>query len=296
MFMVRLNSRPFYRESFDNTILRLSKLYDIVRTGGVREDVSAAIAASGSQSFVRKTTKYWVHPDNVTELKLIILKHLPVLVFNPNQNRGKPDPAISSVYFDNSSFELYLRRLEKTEGAEAIRMRWYGNADNITEVFVERKTHREDWTGESSVKARFSIKEKNLDDYIAGRYTMDKRIAKMKERGQKSDEEREEMSTLASEIQSTILNKQLRPMLRTFYNRTAFQLPGDARVRISLDTELSMIREDDFGRTRAGTSWRRRDTGTDYPFDYLPEEDICRFPYAILEVKLQTQLGTVRIS
>ena len=32
-------------------------------------------AAGGSQqSFIRQTTKYWVHPDNITELKLIILK------------------------------------------------------------------------------------------------------------------------------------------------------------------------------------------------------------------------------
>jgi len=28
--------------------------------------------------------------------------------------------------------------------------------------------------------------------------------------------------------------------MRTFYNRTAFQLPGDARVRISLDTEVCL--------------------------------------------------------
>ena len=45
---------------------------------------------------------------------------------------------------------------------------------------------------------------------------------------------------------------------RTFYNRTAFQLPGDARVRISLDTELTMAREDNWGgRVRAGDNWRR---------------------------------------
>jgi DNA replication licensing factor MCM4 len=38
-------------------------------------------AAGGSQqNFVRETTKYWVHPDNITELKLIILKVCPVWV------------------------------------------------------------------------------------------------------------------------------------------------------------------------------------------------------------------------
>ena len=37
--------------------------------------------------------------------------------------------AISSIYFDNEDLELYLGRLEKTEGAEAIRLRWYGDME-----------------------------------------------------------------------------------------------------------------------------------------------------------------------
>ncbi|GME76954.1 unnamed protein product [Ambrosiozyma monospora] len=80
--------------------------------------------------------------------------------------------------------------------------------------------------------------------------------------------------------------------MRSFYNRTAFQLPGDARVRISLDTELTMVREDNFdGINRTQNNWRRMDIGVDYPFSQLPEKDVERFPYAVLEVKLQTQLG-----
>lgn len=97
---------------------------------------------------------------------------------------------------------------------------------------------------------------------------------------------------LAEEVRGSVLHKKLHPVVRTFYNRTAFQLPGDARVRISLDTELTMIREDNEGRPRSGNNWRRVDAGTTAPFDYLPAEDVCSFPYAILEVKLQTQLGT----
>jgi SPX domain protein involved in polyphosphate accumulation len=104
---------------------------------------------------VRQTTKYWVHPDNILELKLIVLKHLPVLVFNPNKEFNEEDSAITSIYFDNTeTWELYQGRLKKTEGAEAIRMRWYGGMSTDT-IFIERKTHREDWTGEESVKARF---------------------------------------------------------------------------------------------------------------------------------------------
>lgn len=68
--------------------------------------------------------------------------------------------------------------------------------------------------------------------------------------------------------------------MRTFYNRTAFQLPGDARVRISLDTELTMVREDNWdGQARSGDNWRRTDIGIDHPFDQLPPSDKELFKY-----------------
>ncbi|KAJ3288111.1 vacuolar transporter chaperone [Borealophlyctis nickersoniae] len=288
-FLVRLNARPFYKESFDKLILQLSRLYDTVRTGGKRSQENANAGAT-QQNFVRRTTKYWVHPDNVTEVKLIILKHLPVLVFSSKGNK-EPDPAISSVYFDNDNFELYLGRLEKTEGAQAIRLRWYGNMEQ-NEIFVERKTHREDWTGESSVKQRFAIKEKYVNQYLAGEYSMSKSIQKMRDRKTKPEKELDALEQLAQEVQQTVAEKKLHPVVRTFYNRTAFQLPGDARVRISLDTDLTMIREDNYGKDRSGENWRRTDAGTVPPFDYLPADDVNAFPYAILEVKLQTQYGT----
>ncbi|KNE65403.1 hypothetical protein AMAG_11034 [Allomyces macrogynus ATCC 38327] len=286
-FLQKMDANPFYRENFDVLILKLSKLYDIVRNGGEanRKNVQAD---GGSQSFVRRTTKYWVHPDNVLEVKLSILKHLPVLVFGSTKEY---DPAITSIYFDNENFDLYKGRLEKNEGAQAVRFRWYGSVAN-QEIFIERKTHREDWTGEKSVKERFPLKEKYVNDFMRGTYSIDKQVAKMRERNQKSEKELEVLTTLFTEVQQTIQEQHLVPTLRTFYNRTAFQLPGDARVRISLDTELTMVREDNYdGARRADDNWRRMDITTDWPFSQLPESDVCRFPYAILEVKLQTQLG-----
>jgi len=95
-----------------------------------------------------------VHEDNIVHLKLAILKQLPVLgqcqepvvsrasdadvdlraptVFNPSKEFEVKDSAITSIYFDNEALELYLGRLEKTEGAEAIRLRWYGDVSNKT--------------------------------------------------------------------------------------------------------------------------------------------------------------------
>ncbi|KAI9733979.1 MAG: vacuolar transporter chaperone [Cirrosporium novae-zelandiae] len=291
VFAARLNAKPFFKDNYDATIVELSKLYDLVRTRG--NPAQGDSAAGGSQqNFIRQTTKYWVHSDNITELKLIILKHLPVLVFNPSKEFKQEDSAISSIYYDNpETWELYMGRLQKTEGAEAIRLRWYGGMDS-EKIFVERKTHREDWTGEKSVKQRFELKEKNVNDFLAGRLTVESVFEKMRKDKKKSEKEIADLEQLAREIQYRVITRKLVPVTRSYYSRTAFQLAGDARVRISLDTELSMIREDDLdGEKRAGDNWRRMDIGVDYPFKQLPSKDIERFPYAILEVKLQTQAG-----
>ena len=72
-FVALLKARPFYKDNYDAFIVKLSGLYDVVRTRGNPARGDSA-AGGGQQNFVRQTTKYWVHRDNITELKLIILK------------------------------------------------------------------------------------------------------------------------------------------------------------------------------------------------------------------------------
>lgn len=213
-------------------------------------------------------------------------------MFNASKEFETQDFAISSIYYDNvDTWELYEGRLKKTEGAEAIRLRWYGGMATET-IFVERKTHREDWTGEKSVKARFSLKEKNVNAFLAGEMMVERVFEKMRKEGKKGEKEIADLEQLAREIQYRVFTRRFVPVTRSFYNRTAFQLPGDARVRISLDTELTMTREDNLdGKSRSGKNWRRMDIGIDFPFSQLAAEDVERFPYAVLEVKLQTQAG-----
>lgn len=80
VFATRLKAKPFFKDNYDAFIIKLSRLYDLVRTRGhpVKGD---SAAGGGQQNFVRQTTKYWVHPDNITELKLIILKVRLVILF-----------------------------------------------------------------------------------------------------------------------------------------------------------------------------------------------------------------------
>lgn len=139
---------------------------------------------------------------------------------------------------------------------------------------------------------------------------MDKEFDELVKKGKKTEQDVETMKQLANEVQyaifsrklvpgscsrssiATFANRTIRIVMRTFYNRTAFQLPGDARVRISLDTELTMIREDNWdGKVRSALNWRRTDIGIDYPFPQVSDEDKELFQYGVLEVKLQTQMG-----
>ena len=133
-----------------------------------------------------------------------------MLVFDPDKDWASEDSAITSVYFDNEELDLYLGRLEKTEGAQAIRLRWYGGM-GVKQIFVERKTHREDWTGEKSVKARFPIKEDQVNKYLAGELDMGPIFESDGKKKGKKQSDIDNNTKLAREVQQTVREKRLQP-------------------------------------------------------------------------------------
>lgn len=76
---------------------------------------------------------------------------------------------------------------------------------------MERKTHREDWTGEKSVKARFPIKEHLVNAFLRGEYTMDAEMQALADSGKKGQSEVDAMIQLASEVQYRIFTRKLVP-------------------------------------------------------------------------------------
>ncbi|CAO3681656.1 unnamed protein product [Umbelopsis ramanniana] len=289
-YVRQLREKPLDKQRFDVAIVYISALHDLCRTRGQTRTGNAA-AGGDQNAFERATSKYWIHPDNITEVKAIIMLHLPVLIFNQEKKYEASDSAISSVYYDNYDFDLYTGRLQRDEGAEAIRFRWYGPVASPN-IFIERKTHHAPWLDGASVKDRFRLKEPQVNSFVSGRLTADDIAREMREKGA-DGAQIEDAHFIAKGIQQSFEEKHINPILRVFYNRTAFQLPGDQRLRLSLDTDMTFIREDDMdGRVRRiGNNWRRQDVGIDHPFPNVPDKDILRFPYAILETKLQTHLG-----
>jgi len=116
---------------------------------------------------------------------------------------------------------------------------------------------------------------------LNGNFEKDLELSNLQKTG-KSAEDISEWNALVSEIIQALGSKQLRPTMRTQYMRTAFQIPFDATVRVSLDTNLCTINERT-GDTANGLRWYRD------PNKAVPLDEITRFPHAVLEVKLEVQ-------
>lgn len=278
-YISHLHQQPWVQGTYSDVLVQLSNVYS-----GLRGDASGTKNEDSAQGFVRSTTKYWVRAEDVSNVKYHILQHLPVFQFERDNFAGDAQ-LINSVYFDNDSLELYHGRLDKKPNAIALRIRWYGNGDP-SRVFVERKTHRESWKGEESVKERFTLDENRVVPLLEMEYDEAAATEDLKKAG-KSDKDVAKFLELFTEVRNQVDAKQLRPFIRTQYMRTAFQIPFDATVRVSMDTNLCMIKENpDEGPSCAVAGRWYRD-----PTLPVARTEVTRFPHAVLEVKLSLPEG-----
>lgn len=227
-------------------------------------------------------------------MKTYILRRLPVLVYNPQTSKdaegGQQDPRITSLYFDSPDFTLYSDKVGKTSGASSLRLRWFGHLNDNPDILIEKKTTEEN--GDSD-EVRFPIKMKYIQPFISGEYKMEKSLNKLQTRQGEESDAFAQLQSSVDEIQTFIKKSQLQPMLRANYTRTAFQIPGDDRVRISLDTDVAFLREDSLDQERPcrdPSDWHRSDidaSGMEFPFAGIRRGEISRFPYALLEIKIR---------
>lgn len=294
LLQVRLSQLPFNTEDYSPLLYRLSTMYTFVRSVTQSSEETSTETSSntkiGKDSYIAH--KFWVHADNLLEVKTYILRRLPVLVYNPQSAKGvdsvQKDPAITSIYFDNPSFDLYGQKIDKKEGASSLRLRWTGQLNDKPEIHFEKKV-----VGQESKEMRFPIKEKYIMPFLKGEYNLEKTVSKVQERDGPDSEQVKALRSNISEIKEFIKENRLEPMLRASYTRTAFQIPGDDRIRISLDTDLALIREDSLDSDRPcrdPEEWHRReidDQELEYPYSSIKKGEIARFPHAILEIKVR---------
>lgn len=308
-FNRRLMEQNFYQYSITlgTLLLQFSESCSLARS--LCSDVKKSAEADNSQqqqqpqkqkqSFVRETRKYFVKREDLMQVKTEIAKHLPVYVF---KSKGKKTVSetdaspIHSVYFENpKTFEIFSNRLKKTEGAYCIRFRTYNHPKYLANypaeyhtlpkpktVFIERKTHHENWVEKDSVKERFELNAENVYDFMKGKYTVNDFVQQLVQSSAYTKSDIEKMVSLFQEVQTTLIRQSLVPTVTTQYDRSAFQLEGNDTVRISIDSNLTMIKE----KLHTSPLWYKENMDIDSSDAYV-------FPYAVLEVKLQTQLGYV---
>ncbi|KAF2204348.1 SPX-domain-containing protein [Delitschia confertaspora ATCC 74209] len=290
----RLAELPFNKEDYSPLLYRLSAMYSFVRQsldGKSKESLSFS-ENTADETFT--SYKFWVHPENLLEVKTNILRRLPVLVYNPQTSKTadgfQRDPTLTSIYFDNPKFSLYTGKVSHELDAASLRLRWYGLLAEKPDILFEKKVMKE---GDSSENEKFPIKDKYVQPFIEGSYRMEKSIHKLEGRAGDDQGRLDDFKKSVEDIQSFIRDNELQPVLRANYTRTAFQIPGDDRIRISLDTNLALIREDALDPERPcrdPEEWHRKDIDDaqmEYPFKGIRKGEINRFPFAILEIKIK---------
>mmetsp|Transcript_36114 Transcript_36114/g.107231 ORF Transcript_36114/g.107231 Transcript_36114/m.107231 type:complete len:686 (+) Transcript_36114:60-2117(+) len=311
LFVSGLHCEPFCSVRFDDLMILLGLAWALHRSAKEAEQSTDA-TWNPPESFIRNTSKYWVRPDQVVLLKTRIVKHLPYLIFGASQAEQEKllepfalldldytgldlhsasaaysgtmeeSQLLSSVYFDSPGAASYQERIHRKEGARLLRFRWYGenNLEDDKEIYVERKIHHEGFSSAQSAKERCIIPQKLIYDYMKGKLDINEYYAKLAAEGVYSDKARKAMKSIAVEVDQMIRDKQLQPIIRTSYYRCAFQLATSNEVRVSLDTQMSLLDEYIEG-GHPSEPWCH------VASDKLRKDQVYRFPFAILEIKLQ---------
>lgn len=318
---VRLKNLPFHSEDYSPLIYKISALFQFLRENYDLNQSLSKLSSFNEETQDYQIYKFWVHPDNLMEVKATILRHLPVLVYNRNSNNqsaafydededddfdddddeddefnnsqsNKNDPIINCLYFDNPSFELYNNRLVKNPNASTLRLKWIGKLLNKPKITFEKKNFDQS-AGNYNVDEKFPLKEKHLNSIINGTFDIEKFIKRSIKKGE-SDAYINDVHENLEKIVKFIKDNNLQPTLRTVYKRTAFQIPGDDKVRIVIDSDLVFIREDSFDSERPirdPKKWHRTDIDSKIsnPFSLLRKGEYSKFPYAELEIKIKAK-------
>eukprot|EP00026_Physarum_polycephalum_P000999 Phypoly_transcript_01000.p1 GENE.Phypoly_transcript_01000~~Phypoly_transcript_01000.p1 ORF type:complete len:797 (+),score=119.30 Phypoly_transcript_01000:240-2630(+) len=305
--LVRLEKEEFWNAQLDELVIGISDAYNEARKWQNRmEGKEETLVSSSSESFVRKNEKYFIKPEDVMLVKLMIVRHMPLDIFGRKmQNKpvkdsekkkamtmealsGYQDAAvINSVYLDNKEKDMYHARtgIEGPKG-NIIRVRWYGSHPNPPpECWMERKTRQvvtdtEYYSIDEAVKERFRIHERNVRAYMQGEWNVEKKLESQLRKKQIKEKDVASIKKKAEVIQEEIVSKHLDSSLRTVVRRSAFQNGFDQTLRFSIDSNLHIINENV---PKEENKWARNMT---IP---LRLSEVVTLPYAILEIKTQKE-------
>eukprot|EP01025_Chloroclados_australasicus_P023958 TRINITY_DN2412_c0_g1_i1.p1 TRINITY_DN2412_c0_g1~~TRINITY_DN2412_c0_g1_i1.p1 ORF type:complete len:749 (-),score=39.47 TRINITY_DN2412_c0_g1_i1:2895-5141(-) len=280
---------------FDPVLVAIAEIYQhLQRLTQLIEGKEHVEVGMDLDQIQRVTHKYWIHPKHAMHVKVAIAAHLPLvhigqqplIHFGPDAQTANPvriyqahgyksSVQISSVYLDCPHLKSYHDRISKQADTSVQRIRWYGRRDPqspVQPLYIERKTHRHDWTGAMSIKERAKIMQCNIVAFLRNQPQL---VPEMLQRDASAD--------ILHEVQGVISERGQSAVLRSVFDRNAFQQQGDSSLRVTFDQNIRLFKE------RFEHSWCRNleaEQGTGVGHD---QSEMTNFEYCVMEVKLQTE-------
>lgn len=293
---VRLKKLPFHSEDYSPLLYKVGTLYQFLRDNYEVDQSLSKLSSfnEGATNGEFQSFKFWIHPDNLMEVKTTILRHLPVLIYNSTNNGDDDDDddddddeddnnkhitggqTINCLYLDNDHFDLYNHKLTKLNNSSTVRIRWVGKLADKPKISMERKLF--DVNSNFFVDDKIELRQKYINQYVIQK-EIPKKLVKLND------------ANSVKKLLDFIKEYNLQPILRTTYNRTAFQIPGDDRIRIIIDSNLTFIREDSFDSQlpiRDPQQWHRLDLdNSKSPQQFLRKGEFVKFPFSTMEIKIK---------
>ncbi|CAI5755595.1 unnamed protein product [Candida verbasci] len=299
---VRLKKLPFHSEDYSPLLYKVGTLFQFLRDNYEVDQSLSKLSSfnDGALNGEFQSFKFWIHPENLMEVKTTILRHLPVLVYGKNNLHDRDDDddeddddddddeentkhlshgdqTINCLYFDNDHFDLYNHKLTKLNNSSTLRIRWVGKLSDKPKITLEKKQF--DINSNFHIDDKIELKQKYINQLILNKEIPKKLI--------KINDDEESIKRLVNFIDEN----NLQPILRTTYKRTAFQIPGDDKIRIIIDSNLTFIREDSFDSQlpiRDPKQWHRLDIdNSKNPQQFLRKGEFVKFPFATMEIKIK---------
>ncbi|KAI5963624.1 VTC2 [Candida pseudojiufengensis] len=294
---VRLKKLPFHSEDYSPLLYKVGTLFQFLRENYEVDQSLSKLSSfnDGALNGEFQSFKFWIHPDNLMEVKTTILRHLPVLIYNSkndddddddddDEEEGnssghkvtQTDQTINCLYFDNEHFDLYNHKLTKLNNSATLRIRWIGKLSDKPKITMEKKQF--DINSNFHIDDKIELRQKYINQFVIQNQIPSK-ILKL------NDE------SAVKNLSNFIDENHLQPILRTTYNRTAFQIPGDDKIRIIIDSNLTFIREDSFDSRlpiRDPNQWHRLDldNSKNTP-QFLRKGEYNKFPFSTMEIKIK---------
>lgn len=271
-------TRPLDSQRFDGILVQVSSLLDKCR-GRLNDQAENQQLKQQQYSSI----KYWVHQDNVTEVKAILLFNLPLF---GNDSYEQSERAMSYIYLDNDLFSEYTAQLQSDNGAELITCRWNEDIHLTNLIFIERHVFVK---GGYSTRDEIAIDKQRLHDFIITKYYSPEEYAQDLNNVRFDQDYVGSSYTIAKSIQKSIIDKHLTPKLQIRFKRLLFESPQDKTLSVSLDNNVTLnVTSDELS---SSNSKMRLHSNHDAITDKKHA-----FPHAILETRMLNQIPPLWLS